>query len=88
MKCWKSSLLMVFTVVAVILALSVPAIAEEVEIACEADGGVCKEHFTYEEQYEDDGLEPEEDVAEEPEPVIEGSDEECYPFCGLEWWPY
>ena len=83
MKSWKSRLLMVFTVLAVVLAVSVPAIADDIEITCEADGGICKEHFTYEVQYED---ESQGEVIEEP--VIEGSDEECYPFCGLEWWPY
>lgn len=77
---------MMFTVVSVVLAVSVPAMAD-IEVECEADDGVCEETVTYEIQpSEDTGSEDQENIAEEP--VIEGSDEECFPFCGLEWWPY
>ncbi len=86
MKSWKLRLLMAFTMVAVVLAISIPAIAEDIEVVCEADDGFCETTVTVDSQYQDVGSEPQEDVVEEP--VIEGSDEDCFPFCGLEWWPY
>lgn len=85
MKSWKSRLLMVLTVVAVILAVSVPAMAD-IEVECEADDGICKERVNYESQYGDTGSEEQGGIVVEP--VVEGSGEECFPFCGLEWWPY
>ena len=87
MKSWRLRLLTAFTTVAVVLAMSIPATAEEVTVECDAEDGYCETTFTVDSQYQDVGSEPEEDVVEE-EPVIEGSDEECFPFCGLEWWPY
>ena len=86
MKSWKSRLLMVFTMLAVVLVISVPAMAEDIEVECEADSGYCMEQVRHEVWHEDTGSEPQEDVFEEP--VVEGSDEECFPFCGLDWWPY
>jgi len=101
MKSWKSRLLMVFTMLAVVLVLSVPAMAEDIdiEVKCEADRGHCEKQVSQEvwqeDVEEDTGSEPQEDVFGEPEdeafdeePVIEGSDEKCFPFCGLDWWPY
>jgi len=101
MKSWKSHLLIVFTVLAVVLVLSVPATAEDIdfEVKCEADHGYCKKQVSQEvwqeDTGEDTGSEPQQDLLENPvdqradeEPVIEGSDEECFPFCGLDWWPY
>ena len=48
MKSWKSHLLMVFTVLAVVLVLSVPATAEDIdfEVKCEADHGYCKKQVS------------------------------------------
>ncbi len=37
MKSWKLRLLMAFTMVAVVLAISIPAMAEDIEVACEAE---------------------------------------------------
>jgi hypothetical protein len=96
MKSWKSRLLMVFTMLAVVLVISVPAMADDLEVECEADdSGYCVKDVSHEVWHEDTGSEPQEDVFEEPvveksdeEPVVEGSDEECFPFCGLDWWPY
>ena len=86
MKSWKLRLLVAFTMVAVVLAVSIPAMAEDVEVMCEAEDGFCDTTVTVDSQLQDIGSEPQEDAIEEP--VIEGSDEECFPFCGLEWWPY
>jgi hypothetical protein len=67
-----------------------PAVADSVEVECDADdGGVCEENVSvssYEDE-EDDLLEEEavEDL------FIEGVDGECSlfdPFCNLEWWPW
>jgi hypothetical protein len=63
MTSWKARLLMVFTMLALILAVSVPGMAD-VEVECDAeDGGTCEETVSYESEL-------------------------CYPFCGLEWWPW
>jgi hypothetical protein len=86
MKSWKSRLLMVFIMLAVVLVISVPAMAEDIEVECEADSGYCMEQVSHEVWHEDTGSEPQEDVFEET--VVEGSDEKCFPFCGLDWWPY
>ena len=87
MTSWKTRLLMVFTMLALILAVSVPGMAD-VEIECEADdGGYCEEAVTYEsESAEDEDTELEDEISEDP--FVVEDDEECYPFCGLEWWPW
>ncbi len=87
MKSWKTRLLMVFTMLALILAVSVPGMAD-VEVECEAeDGGTCEEMVSYEaESFEDEGTELEDEIVEDPF-AVEAA-EECYPFCGLEWWPW
>ena len=84
---WKARLLMVFTMLALILAVSVPVMAD-VELECDAeDGGTCEEMVSYEsESLEDEGTELEDEIVEEPF-AVEGA-EECYPFCSLEWWPW
>jgi hypothetical protein len=84
---WKTRLLMVFTMLALILAVSVPGMAD-IEVECEADdGGYCEEAVTYEsESAEDEDTELEDEISEDPF-VVEDA-EECYPFCGLEWWPW
>ena len=78
---------MVFTMLALILAVSVPGMAD-VEVECEADdGGYCEEMVTYEsEPGEDEATELEDEIVEDPFAVE--ADEECYPFCDLEWWPW
>ena len=87
MKSWKTRLLMVFTMLALILAVSVPGMAD-VEVECDAeDGGTCEEMVSYEsEPAEDEGTEFEGEIFEDPF-AVEAA-EECYPFCGLEWWPW
>ena len=87
MKSWKSRLLMVFTMLALILAVSVPGMAD-IEVECEADdGGYCEEAVTYESEFtEDDDIELEDEIVEDSFAVE--SAEACYPFCGLEWWPW
>ena len=87
MKSWKTRLLMMFTMVALILAVSVAGIAD-VEVECDAeDGGTCEEMVSYEsESFEDEGTELEDEIVEDPF-AVEAA-EECYPFCGLEWWPW
>jgi hypothetical protein len=69
MKSWKSRLLMVFTMLAVVLVITVPAMAEDIhlDVECEADGGHCAKQVSYEVWHEDT--------------VDEGSDAECFPFC-------
>lgn len=90
MKSWKTRLSVVLAMLAMMLVVSVPALADSVEVECDADdGGVCEENVSvssYEDE-EDDLLEEEavEDL------FIEGVDGECSlfdPFCGLEWWPW
>jgi hypothetical protein len=84
---WKTRLLMVFTMVALILAVSVPGMAD-VEVECDAeDGGTCEETVSYESEFaEDEGTELEDEIVEDPFAVE--ATEECYPFCSLEWWPW
>ena len=90
MKSWKTRLSVVFAMLAMVLVASAPAVADGVEVECEADdGGVCEENVSVE-SYEDeeDALFEEEGVED---PFIEGVDGECSlfdPFCGLEWWPW
>ena len=87
MKSWKTRLLMMFTMLALILAVSVPGMAD-VDVECDADdGGTCEETVSYEsESFEDEGTEFEGEIVEDLFAVE--SVEECYPFCGLEWWPW
>ena len=82
MTSWKSRLLMVFTMLAVVLVITVPANAEDIDIdvECQADGGRCAKQVSHEVWHEDTDSEPQEDAFENP--VAEGSDEECFPFCG------
>ena len=87
MKSWKTRLLMMFTMLALILAVSVPGMAD-VEVECDAeDGGICEETVSYEpELSEYEGTELDDEIVEDPFAVEEA--EECYPFCGLKWWPW
>ena len=68
MKSCKSRLLLVFTMLAVVLVLSVPATAEDVDlkVQCEADHGYCKKQVSQEVWHEDTGEEPHEDGLETP----------------------
>ena len=87
MKSWKSRLLLVFTMLAVVLVLSVPAMAEDVDIdvECEADGGYCTKQLSHEvwqeDTDEDTDAEPQEDDLDLEEPVVEETAKECFPFC-------
>ena len=87
MKSCKSRLLMGFTVLAVVLVLSVPAMAEDVDIdvECEADGGYCKKQLSHEvwqeDTDEDTDVEPQGDDLVLEEPVVEESAKKCFPFC-------
>src|SRR5215210_814133 len=97
MKSCKSRLLMVFTMLAVVLVLSVPAMAEDIDIdvECEADGGYCTKQVSQEvwqedTDEEDTGSESQDEVLEAP--MVEVSDKECserfFPPCGYYWpWP-
>ena len=87
MKSWKTRLLMVVTMLALILAVSVPGMAD-VEVKCEAeDGGYCEETVSYESELaEDEGTELEDEIVEDPFAIETAED--CYPFCGLEWGPW
>ncbi len=88
MKSWKTRLLMVFTMLALILAVSVPGMAD-IEVECEADdGGYCEGSVSYEsESFEDEGTELEDELIVE-DPFAVEADEDCYPFCGVEYWPW
>ena len=72
MKSWKSRLLLVFTMLAVVLVLSLPATAEDVDlkVQCEADHGYCKKQVSqevwHEDTGEDTGSEPQKDGLENP----------------------
>lgn len=86
MKNWKARLLMVFTMLALVLAVSVPGMAY-VEVECDAeDGGTCEEMVTYNSESGEDETLLESETVEDPFAVETA--EECYPFCGLEWWPW
>ena len=91
MKSWKTRLLMVFTMLALILAASVPGMAS-IEVECESDEGDTCETYVYEENLsEDDTLledEADEDLFAVEDPFAVETAEDCYPFCGLEWWPW
>ena len=94
MKSWKTRLSMVLAMLAMVLVAAVPAVADSVEVECEADDrGVCKRDVTVESyEYEEDALleeEEEEELVEDP--LIQGAEGECSffdPFCGLDWWPW
>ncbi len=58
MKSWKLRLLMAFTMVAVVLAISIPAMAEDIEVVCEAEDGFCDAKFTVDSPYQDVDFEP------------------------------
>ena len=83
MKSCKSRLLMGFTVLAVVLVLSVPAMAEDVDIdvECEADGGYCTKQVSHEVWHKDTEAGSQEDDLDLEEPVVEESAKECFPFC-------
>ena len=69
MKSWKTRLSMVLAMLAMVLVAAVPAVADSVEVECEADeGGVCKSDVTVESyEYEEDALlEEEEEFVEDP----------------------
>jgi hypothetical protein len=86
MKSWKRRLSIVVTMLALILAASVPGRAD-VEVECDAeDGDICREEVTYESELADDETLLEDEIVEDPS-AVEAA-EECYPFCGLEWWPW
>ena len=103
MKSWKSRLLLVFTMLAVVLVLSVPATAEDVDlkVQCEADHGYCKKHVSQEVWHEDTGSDPQEDDLDLEDLVDEVSDEapadeisdkdsseQCWVPSGYYWpWP-
>ena len=89
MKSWKTRLLMVLTALAMVLAVSIPAIADEVDVNCDAgDEGVCTTHVSV------DSYQPE----EEGDPALQGvGDENSFPaeasdswspIDDLEWWPW
>ena len=69
MKSWKSRLLLVFTMLAVVLVLSLPATAEDVDlkVQCEADHGYCKKQVSQEVWHEDTGKDTDEDTGSEPQ---------------------
>jgi hypothetical protein len=103
MKSWKSRLLLVFTMLAVVLVLSVPATAEDVDlkVQCEADHGYCKKQVSQEVWQEDTGSDPQEDDLDLEDLVDEASDEapadeisdkdsseQCWVPSGYYWpWP-
>src|SRR5215211_2501 len=68
MKSWKSRLLMVFTMLAVVLVLSLPATADDVDlkVQCEADHGYCKKQVSQEVWHEDTGSDTQKDGLENP----------------------
>ena len=79
MKSWKVRLSVVLAMLAMVLVAAVPAVADSVEVECEADdGGICKRDVSVESyEYEGDAL-------------LEGEGE-CGlfdPLCGLDWWPW
>jgi hypothetical protein len=87
MKSWKTRLLMVLAALAMVLAVSIPAIADDVDVSCDVDdGGVCRTNVTvdsYQPEEDDPGLEGVDVEA----PVVEGVDDACFPFCDV-YWPW
>lgn len=84
---WRSRLSVALTMLAVVLVVSVPAIADDIEVKCDANNdGVCKETVSYSsDQYADDGSELGDTVVD---PAAVDTEEDCFPFCGLDWWPW
>ncbi len=83
MKSWKSRLLMMLTILAAILAVSVPALADNMDVECGVDGGSCtvecdNDGETCEATLDWSSDQPE-DVASDP------LAEDCFPFCDAEW---
>jgi hypothetical protein len=88
MKGWKTRLLMVLTALAMVLAVSVPAIADDVELSCQADDGdMCKTHVTVD-SYQPEEVDPELQDAAAEDPFAAEADNGWSPFDGLEWWPW
>ena len=85
MKSWKMRLLMVFAMLAMVLAVSVPGMAD-IEVECEVDDGGTCESFVQETESSEDETLLEGETVEDPF-AVETADG-CYPFCGLEWWPW
>ena len=89
MKSWKTRLLMVLTALAMVLAVSIPAIADDVEVSCEVDDGdVCWADVTVE------SYQPEEEGDTELQSVVDensfatDADDSWSPIDDLEWWPW
>ena len=93
MKSWKTRLLMVLTALAMVLAVSIPAIADDVELSCDVDdGGVCRTNVTvdsYQPEEVDPEVDPElQDVVDENPFAVEAGDD-WSPFDGLDIeWPW
>jgi hypothetical protein len=90
MKSWKTHLAVVLAMLAVMLAASVPAVADSFEVECEADdGGVCKKDVTVSSYKQGDNDPPKGESVEDS--LRQGPAGECDifgPFCGLDWWPW
>ena len=88
MKSWTTRLAVVLAMLAAMLIVSVPAVADSFEVECEADdGGVCKKDVTVT-SYEHEENNPENSVGDS---LTQGAAGECDlfdPFCGLDWWPW
>ena len=89
MKSWKRRVLMVLTGLAMVLAVSIPAIADDVEVTCEVeDGDSCNAHVTVDSyQPEEDGDPAFQGVGDENSFLAEASDS-WSPIDDLEWWPW
>ena len=72
MKSWKTRLLMVLTALAMVLAVSIPAIADEVDVNCESSQPEETDPGNWEVQ----------------EPSAPQIDYGWSPFDDLEWWPW
>jgi hypothetical protein len=92
MKSWKSRLLMVLTTLAVVLAVSVPALADDMEVKCGGDGGACTLKCANDGEFCTARLDSSSDQSGEVDsvPPEDAADpvslsEDCFPFCGVEW---
>lgn len=94
MKSWKPRLLIMFTILAVVLTVSVPALADAMQVTCEGNDGSCTLECDSDAEFCEATLDSSSDQDEDADsaPPEEATDPasvdleaDCFPFCGFEW---
>jgi hypothetical protein len=93
-KSWKSRLVMVLTILAVVLAVSVPALADDMQVTCEGNDGSCTLKCDSDADFCEASVDSSSDHDEDadsapPEDAVDPASVDlaatCFPFCGFEW---